>query len=327
MGRKGRRRLPFGLIVVAIAAAATCLVAQAPFAFASLLRSVHDGATISTSNVQQLLPSTTSRLGSSAAVRCRTNPGTNRGASVIATWSFLPGCVLLLCAATARLAQKQGHRSLTAKVRCATAQWSVAGLDAGPLPGTVPLPVSYTQRLVPAATRAVLTPPKPAAAAAAAAAAKSTPAEPWTQHALLPEAGIMLPVVPAVAKVADSETTVHRGLSCARPALRVGTARCARRCGGIGSVTKASRLGRSRSARRAVGAWLQSKHMAQQVSQAAFDPSLLRMQVQVGLQILTQRNRSGQPRSFKLLSAFTDSMHHSRELPFSITNGNQSQRR
>jgi len=238
--------------------------------------------------------------------------GTNRGASTIPTWSFRPGCILLLCAVTARmaLAPKQGRRSLSAKARGATARWSVAGLDAGPLP---------------AATPALPTAPKPAAAPAAAA-AMSTTGEPLIRRVSQPESVITLPAVPAVAKAAVSEASVQRGLSSVMPALRVGTARCARSCGRIGKGTKASSPDRTRSARRAVGARLQPKHMAEQVPQAAFDPSRVRMQLQVGLQISTQRHRSRQPRSFKLSSAFTGSVYHARSLPFSI-NRNQSQRR
>jgi hypothetical protein len=225
------------------------------------------------------------------------------------------------------LAPKQGRRSLGAKARIRTARWSVAGLDAGPLPGTVRFPMSFTQRSALAATPALLTTPKPVAAATAAVAtaATSTTAEVLTQHVSQPESVIMLPIVPAVAKVAVSETPVHRGLSSVMPALRVGTARCTRRCGGIGKGAKASRPDRNRSARRAVGAWLQPKHMAQQVPQAAFDPSRVRMQLQLGLQISTQGNRSRQPRSFTLLSAFSRSVYHARSLPFSI-NRNQCQR-
>jgi len=310
---KGRQRLPLGLVVVVIAAATTCLVAQMQFAFASQLRSIGDAAEISTSNARQMLSSAPAKLASSTATRCHPQLGTNQASSGISSWSFNAGCILLLCAATARiaLAPKQGCRSSLAKVRCAAAQWSVAGLDAGSLPGTVRLPVSFTQGSVPAA----------APAAAAAPALASTPAETLTQRVSLPEPGIMLPAVPVVAEVA---APVHRGLSSARPSLRVGTARCARRSWGIGKGTKASRPGRSRSARRAVGAWLQPKHVAQHVPQAAFDPSRLRMQLQVGLQ-MTKRTRSGQPRGFDLMSAFTSSVYHSRELPFSIINRNQSQ--
>jgi len=95
-------------------------------------------------------------------------------------------------------------------------------------------------------------------------------------------------------------------------------------CGNISVLTREVECGLAGSAGRAVGAWLQPKHIAQQVPQAAFDPSRLRMQLQVGLQ-MTKRNRSGQPRGFELLSAFTSSVYHSQELPFSIINRNQSQ--
>jgi len=316
--RKGRRCLPLGLVAVAIAVTTTCLIAQSQFAFASQLQPVSDGMRISTGSVPQVLSSNPMRLASSAAVRSHIQ----LGASAASPWQFRPGCILLLCVATAGLVlapRQQECRSRGAKARCTTARWSVAGFDAGPLPGLVQVPDALTQGSAPAPMPTML-PAQAQAAPAAAAAAAVAPALTPVETSTLSESGVMPTAAPA--QVAASGTPARQGLvRAAMPSFRVGAARCARRCGMIGKSKKAARLGQDRSARRAVGARLQqSEHVAaQHVPEAPFDPSRLRRQLQVGLQLVAQRSSSssGQSRSFKLQPAFTGSVYHSRELPFS----------
>jgi len=221
---------------------------------------------------------------------------------------------LLFCAAASialaprqRRGLQKGKAARHVMVRC-----RVEGFDTGSLPGATSLPVCYTQGSASASTPAAFLLPT-AEAAATRATAKAL-----TQQHTLREPGLQLPVAAAMDV---SKTPLRHGLSCARPALRVSAARHPRRFRGIGKhLPSASPQGRSKSARRAVGARLQAKHATPQVAQATFDPSRLRTQLQVGLQELAHRYRSGQPRSFKQVSTACTGVDHSVEILFQIIN-------
>jgi len=259
---------------------------------------------ISADSVPQLSSATPARPASSAAVRSHVQ----LGAPVTSSTAFHSRCMLLLCVAAAGivLAPKQDYRYRSAKARCNTARWSVAGFKAD-LPRTARLPDTSTDGSVPAVPLASAT---------------ATPAMTLSQHGLLPEFGVLPLVVPPVAA---SEAPVHRGLTSARQAIRVGVVRCARRCGMTGNSKKAARPGPSRTARRAVGARLQPQHVIEQVPLAAsFDPSRLRMPLQVGLQLMTRGNRPKQQCSFRLRPMLTGSVSHSRARMFSIIKGNNN---
>lgn len=190
-------------------------------------------------------------------------------------------------------APKQRHDLRRVKSRHSIARCSVAGFDAGTLPGARWLPGSFAQGPMPAAPAMPVLPPVAAVRSAT-----------TFEERTLPKSEYMLPTVPAV-EVSEVSAC---GLSTARPALRVSNARRASRCRGIGSSTpRASVAGRTRSARRAVGARLQHQHVTPSVPPMAFDPSRVRMQLQVGLQKLS----CGQPRGFKLQSICAGSV----ELP------------
>jgi len=295
--RQGRQRFPLGLALIAIAVAAVCLEAQTQFVFASQLHPVGVDVRMLLDGAQKPLLST-ARLSSGASVQC---PPTS-------SWSFRPGCMLLLCVATAGIAltRKQRCTWRGAKAHRAIVRCNVTGFDTGPLLGSQPLRVCCTQGSVPAAAPTIHRPSTPATATSTFMVDTSKPA--------LPNSGLILA---SESPATESKDLVQSGLCSASPAFRVSTARRACRHFGIGRGA----AGRTRSARRAVGAWLQASHQTPIAPQKAWDPSRLRMQLQVGLQVLAQRNKSGQPRGFKQLSTKCISLvDHSRGIPVSNMN-------
>mmetsp|Transcript_103086 Transcript_103086/g.204700 ORF Transcript_103086/g.204700 Transcript_103086/m.204700 type:complete len:318 (+) Transcript_103086:56-1009(+) len=294
---QGRQCLSIGLVVIAVSVAALCLVAPAQLAFATQPRSVGNVARFSFGGTQQSISSAHAGLTNTAAGARVAQLRASHGTSTTSSWSFRPGC-LLLCLATASLAvaPKQRRGLQSGKAHHATARCSVAGFDAATPPAAGWLPGPLAQGSMPAAPATLILPPT----------AGVSSATTFKEHAL-PESGIMLPTVPVVEV---SEASVRGGLSNANPALRVGTARCARRHCGIGNSTpRASATGRTRSARRAVGVWLQHTRATPLVSTTAFDPSRVRMQLQIGLQKVSAG--AGQPHGFKLQSICAGSV----ELP------------
>jgi len=247
--------------VICICIAALCLMVPEQFAFATQLQFV--------GSARQSL-SAHAGLTTRAASALDAQLGAGHGAAAISSGSFRPGC-LLLCLATAGLALAPKHRYglRNTKARRATVRCCVAG-----------------PMLAPARPAWLVSPP-------ATAMSFDTPLDecaPSKCDSMLPNAAV---------GVEAFEVSVHSGLSAARSALRVRAARCARRHRGIGNSTpRASAAGRTRSARRAVGARLQHPHATPAVTPTAFDPSRVRTQLQVGLQKLS----SGQPRGFKLQS-------------------------
>jgi len=296
---QGRQRFPFALALIAIAVATACLEAQTQFVFASQLHPMGGDIKTSLDRAQQpFLP--TARLACGSPVQCQAQFGTS-GAAATSSWRFFPGLMLVLCAVTPgiSLTRKQRRSWRGAKAHCVTARCTVTGFDTGLVLGSQPLPVCCTHASVPAAT-------DPSAFMV----------EALKQQPALPESGLILPSKPPVT---DSKDLVRHGLSNVSPAFRVNTVRCPCRHGGIGR--KASASGRTRSARRAVGAWLQATHKTLITTQKAWDPSRLRKQLQVGLQVLAQRNKSGQPHSFNQLSIKCISLvDHSRGIPVSFMN-------
>jgi len=222
---------------------------------------------------------------------------------------------LLFCAAASiALAPRQRRGWQNGKAaRHVTVRCSVEGFDTGSLPGVTSLPVCYTQGSASASSPAAF--PLPAAEAAA------TPAtaKALTQQHTLREPGLLLP---AAAAMDVSKTPLRHGLSCARPALRVGAARrTTRPTIRVGTAHRAyhraSSSGRTRSARRAVGARLQPNHEPPVVPQAAWDPTCVRTQLQVGFQVI---RRNKQPRRLQQLSTCSGVVELSRVLPLSLLN-------
>jgi len=294
-----RQRFPFALALISIAVATACLEAQTQFAFASHLYPMGGDIKTSLDRAQQpFLPA--ARLAGGFPVHCQGQFGTSYAAAT-SFWSFYPGRMLVLCAVTASisLARKQRCSWRGAKAHCITARCTLTGFDTGLVLGSQPLPACCTHGSVLAATDL-----------------SAVMVEALKQQPALPESGLILPSKPPVT---DSKDLVRRGLSNVSPAFRVNTVRYPCPHGGIGR--KASASGRTRSARRAVGAWLQATHKTPITTQQAWDPSRLRMQLQVGLQVLAQRNKSGQPHSFNQLSIKCISLvDHSRGIPVSIMN-------
>lgn len=116
------------------------------------------------------------------------------------------------------------------------------------------------------------------------------------------------------------EVPVPCGLSNARKPLRVGGTRHARRIQRVHAHSPtAVHEGRARARRRATGARLQRAYEAPQALQAAFDPSILRIQLQVGFQVVGQRGSSVQPHSFKTLSTCSGLIDKSLEFAAATT--------
>jgi len=215
--------------------------------------------------------------------------GTNLRAASPSTFVFRPGFHWLLGLAVAglTLAPQQKRRLQRAnRLRC-----RVTGLD-GEFAPTSPLRPS--QGLTLAAVPVMHTLPMPAPVAASA-----TLAEIPKELCAPCKFRQLAPVVPAVAchfsqpAVPIIMPATH-GLSRVQPALRVNAVRCARRRLRMHDRTEGvAPLGRTRAIRRAVGARLLPTCDAPNMQQAAFDPSRLRTQLQVGLQVMGHHARSG----------------------------------
>lgn len=308
---KRRQRLPLCLVVTAVSVATMCSLTWAPFAFTSQLRRVGGNAKISPGSAELSLSSTAKFVGGTS-VRCHAQLETGCGETAFTPWNFRSGCILLCCAFSASIAlsPKRRHGWQSTKARRAAAKCSVAGFAADSLPGTIALPVSYTQGSVPSAAPAMSIPPVSVMSPVTLNAAGTLK----QQHGL-PATEQMLPATPAVAV---SRALVHDGLSSMRPTVHAGTARRARRRVGVGNHTpRASPSGRTRSARRAVGAWLQPKVEIQAVPREAWDPSRLRTQLQLGFQVV---RRSRQPRKSRRLSTCSCCIELARVLPLSALN-------
>jgi len=215
--------------------------------------------------------------------------GTNLRAASPSTFVFRPGFHWLLGLAVAglTLAPQQKRRLQRAnRLRC-----RVTGLD-GEFAPTSPLRPS--QGLTLAAVPVMHTLPMPAPVAASA-----TLAEIPKELCAPCKFRQLAPVVPAVAchfsqpAVPIIMPATH-GLSRVQPALRVNAVRCARRRLRMHDRTEGvAPLRRTRAIRRAVGARLLPTCDAPNMQQAAFDPSRLRTQLQVGLQVMGHHARSG----------------------------------
>lgn len=119
------------------------------------------------------------------------------------------------------------------------------------------------------------------------------------------------------------EVSVPCGLSNARKSLRVGVARHGRRQRRFHFHARtAVHGGRARARRRATGARLQRAYEAPRVLQAAFEPSKLRIQLQVGFQVVGQHGNSVQPYSFKTLSTCSGLIEKSLEFCAATTDMN-----
>jgi len=307
---KGRQRLPLCLVMIAISVAMMCSLPRAQFAFTSQPHTVGDNVRISLGSAQQSLSSTTRFVGS-ASVRGHVQLGTSCGEAAMTSWSFRSGCMLLLSAATAGIAlsPKRRHGWQSAKARRAVAKCSVACFGADALPGAIASSVLYTQGSASSAAPATSFPTS----------VTSTAPRILEQQHALPESE---PMSPAIGAVAVLHVPVHHGLSSIGSTIHLGTTHRACRRGGVGGrMPRASPSGRSRSARRAVGARLQPKCETPAVPQAAWDPTRLRTQLQVGFQVV---RRNGQQRSFQQLSTCSGIVDLSRVQPLSLLNAHSN---